>query len=725
MKKIFLFIILTLLFQIKIKGTTSWISTDNNNSKHCLSITTIESNENKYKAIIKIHGFYDKQITVEGSTYHQLSFDEPTTLSFIGEPALPIISRLIAIPKGDKFEAKITNEKWIDNILIGQVIPNQKSVLENESKPPFVKNSNVYEKDVYQTDRIYIGNLQKWRGINNRILNICPVKYMPQKGEIAVMKEFVLEISFDGKETEKTFISDDMHMFLNKLSTTTDNYESPIRTSADSYDYLIIAGNITGILECQALADFQKWKAFKGYKTKVVSTNTTGTTATQIKQYISNEYSKGVKYVLFIGDSDKIPLYSYHNTSLDIIAKSDYWYGCVDGNNDVEADIAIGRFSTNNLSELANMVNKTISYENKARSFGNEVLLVANDEGAPEKYQGCSETIRTSNYNESVSFTTAYGASTLVGGNNATNAFVVNQINANKGIINYRGHGLYNRWPTWNYISESFYDTQINYLNSTTNDIYFCIACLNGDIHDQTCFMETFMRSNHGAAGMIASTEDTYTVVNNKLNKYLFSKLFSESIYNIGDLNVASHVATIGSTTGIYNHHAIYNAFCYLCGCDPSLEIWTNNTNTFNNYVLSLNGQSLIIDNGSIDGYYVSVVNEEGSFSFVVNSTNSLCTFPIPTENFYVVLNKHNFVPRVIFVNVTDNYIQNRVFYNTDIDNYYIKNSTISVGYDVTTSVPYGNVSVENGSKLTISKSNNVFIKNGFECEIGGELEIK
>ena len=74
---------------------------------------------------------------------------------------------------------------------------------------------------------------------------------------------------------------------------------------------------------------------------------------------------------------------------------------------------------------------------------------------------------------------------------------------------------------------------------------------------------------------------------------------------------------------------------------------------------------------------------------------------------------------------MTDDYIQNKVFYNTGIANYYIKNATINVGYDVTTSVPYGSVSIENGSKLTISKNQSVLIKNGFECKLGGEFQIK
>ena len=59
------------------------------------------------------------------------------------------------------------------------------------------------------------------------------------------------------------------------------------------------------------------------------------------------------------------------------------------------------------------------------------------------------------------------------------------------------------------------------------------------------------------------------------------------------------------------------------------------------------------------------------------------------------------------------------------LDYYYIKNGVISAGYDVTTSVPYGHVSLENGSKLTIDKSGGALIKNGFKCKIGGELQIR
>lgn len=724
MKKFSLLMVITLLCHCEIMGKSLWIPIDDGNNRNCVTITTIESNENTYKAKIEIHGYYDEPMTINGMTYHWLSFDEPATLSFVGEPALPLISRLIALPKGEDIEVKIKDEMWSDEFFVGQIMPRQKSVLESEEEPPFEKNDTIYREEIYQTEILQVGNLQCWRGINNRALNICPIRYMPREGKISVLKEFIIEISFDNTAKISPYRFSDMHMFLNQEKTLESKMAGQQRDSTDTYDYLIIAGDIPGVLECQALADFRKWKAFKGFKTKVVSTSITGGTSAQIKQYISNEYPKGIKYVLFIGDSDKIPLFYYDIDTLPSKVRSDYWYGCIYGENDYEADICVGRFSTNSLFELSNMVNKTISYEGECRIYGKNVLLVAHCQGAPNKYQGCSETIRTSYYNESASYTTAYGASLTVGGDSATNAYVVSEINAGKNIINYRGHGGYRGWSQWNVNQESFYDYQIDSLCNTTNDIFFCVACQNGNIHNRTCFMETFMRSNHGAAGMIAATENTYTIVNHTFNQYLFSKLLNENVCNIGDLNKDSHVANVGITTGLERKRAICNTFSYLCGCDPSLEIITDSTKSFDEYEIMLNGQNIVINTGNIEGYKVCMVNEGDSLLAVINSTGSSCSFPVPTENIYVVLNKHNFVPRIIYINVEDCNIQNKLFAD-NVDSYYIKDAAICAGYDVTDSIPYGNVIVESGSKLNISKGKGVLIKNGFECKLGGELRIK
>ena len=55
--------------------------------------------------------------------------------------------------------------------------------------------------------------------------------------------------------------------------------------------------------------------------------------------------------------------------------------------------------------------------------------------------------------------------------------------------------------------------------------------------------------------------------------------------------------------------------------------------------------------------------------------------------------------------------------------------ATFTPGYkgnvSLPTSVPYGNVKVENGCKLNIRNRKSVLIKNRFECKLGGELQIK
>lgn len=723
MKRISLLIIVTLLFHCGVKGNPFWVPISNNNIKRCITITTIESNENKYKAKIEIQGYYDDMKIIDNSIYHQISFDNPGTLCFVGEPALPIISRLIAIPKGENFDVTVKGEKWSEEISIGQVMPYQRSVHESAEKPSFEKNEIIYGRSEYQVERFHIGELQEWRGVCNRALNICPIRYKPKEGNMSVLKEFVLEISFDETAKANRMKSEDMHLFLNQINTDGNERAEQQRDNTDSYDYLIIAGNIPSILGSQALADFRRWKAFKGYRTKVVSTNTIGTSSSQIKQYIESEYAKGVKYVLFLGNHHWIPTYFYTDINYDI-AKSDYWYGCMGGDTDVEADISIGRFPAYTLLELSNMINKTISYERTARSYGNEVLLVAHNGIGMYDYHNHLEAIRMEVYNNPMSFTTAYGRSPYEGGG-ATNDSVVNEINEGKNIINYRGLGEHNCWSSWNGYSEDFYDTEVDFLNSSTNDVYFCIASYLGYLGIYRTFMESFMSADNGAVSMIAASGDVYYTPNTSFNRYLFIKLLNDNIYNIGDLNVTAHMANIASATGDEYWKTILGAYAYLCGGDPSLEIITNITSNFDDYTLSLNGQDLNVNCNNINGYKMCIVDENDSLLSVVNTTNATCSLPIPTENFYLVLNKHNYVPRIIYVNVADTCIQNKVFNNTDVDYYYIKDATICAGYDVTTSIPYGNVVIESGNKLSINKKKGVRIKNGFKCKIGGELRIK
>lgn len=65
-------------------------------------------------------------------------------------------------------------------------------------------------------------------------------------------------------------------------------------------------------------------------------------------------------------------------------------------------------------------------------------------------------------------------------------------------------------------------------------------------------------------------------------------------------------------------------------------------------------------------------------------------------------------------------YIQNREFTGNED----ISGDKIEIGYDVTTSIPKGDVILKDGADLKLNSTFGTIIKNGFKCEKGAKLTI-
>lgn len=686
-----------------------WIPIDVNKDTIAVSKEIIESNSSIYRVRFTIHGLYDKLIENNYGRFHRLSFGNNAHLSIIGEPALPLLSQLVSIPNNGDYSISVEEVKW-DEIEIGRIYPAQKPLFEGENSKTFSIKNNVYSND-YKPSIIHKGKEMDWRGIRNVNVSICPFIYHPNTNRLSILSDFILQICFSKSDKQNNGTNEDIWgLFDNSLEAS-----RAMSYSFNNYNYLIIVGN-DSILNSQELKDFQRWKAFKGFRTKAVSTTITSPIPQYLKNYINQEYDNGVRYVLFVGDDNQIPL-SHITSAAGRSVKSDYWYGCIGGDTDMEADVAIGRFSTNSLDDFRNMVNKTIKYE-KSYPATNTAILVANKQDAPGKYQQCCETISNTPYNTPVSFSKLYGASSDDGGTNATNSQICSQINNGAHIVNYRGHGSYNLWPNWNISNEDFVDTQISNINEGTSAVFFSVACYTGDIQNQTCMMETFTRSTHGAVAFLGATESTYTNANHPYNQLLFQNLFNDSVYHVGDLNILSHIKNFSTYDTLCL--AKDNAFCYLCGGDPTLEIWTDTPQTLSNVQLTTNGNITI--NPGINNYTISLVSKEGELIQRLLSANNSCTFTPPLSDFYIVINKHNYYPYIIYYDTSSNYIQNKTI---DYDAYY-RNSPITAGYNVTTSEVFGDVIIKDGAKMNIKVgSGGITLKNGFECQAGSSLVIE
>lgn len=708
----------------------TWVSLDGAKVGKSLTTEILESNANTHKVRMTLHGFQDHIISENGIEYHQLLINDThgSELMNEGDPQLPTINHLIAIPEGASYRVSLKEEKWQD-VEIGTIYPVQRDSKDGDPVPNFIINDSVYSQEQYAPTLLRRGIEQNWCYIRCFNISICPFKYYPQQNRLSVLTEFVLQVDFIGvSDNSPVRLSDlkraiEWNMFDNDINCFPVRNEMA-RSSSNDYDYLIIVGDNGTILNSQALKDFTKWKAFKGYKTKVVSTTTTGATTSSIKSYIYQEYiNYDMKYVLLIGDYDKIPLNVLNiTTEYPEIAHGDYWYGClVGGNNDYFAEIPIGRISTNILYDFQNMVNKTITYERFYNGNTQNALLIAHKQNPTDNtyYQVCCENIRNAQYSNPLSFTTAYGAS------GATNNDVIDIINNGKNIVNYRGHGTPFYWSTWNNLNESFGSSQIGLLDSTS--IFFNVCCKTGDIKEELCMMEMLTRSSKGATACLAAVDFIWRWAGNKYNQYLFSKLLNNSYRQIGELNIKAHHATLTDYANdeLSRKKAIVNAWMFLCGGDPTLEIWTSGP-----YPIASSDISFSKSNGTMNlnvsclsNYKVSLVSESGACLDLINSSGHNCTFPVPTGNFYAVINSDSRYPYIMYFS-SSNYLQNETIYANSYYNY--DSTPLNIGYDVTTTVPYGNVTVKSGSKLSIKNgTGGVTITKGFECEKGAELVIQ
>lgn len=701
------------------------ISLDGSFQNEAVTMEVLESNASSYKVKVQIHGLYDNLIENQSGSFHYLSLGRVGQLSTIGNPALPFICQIIAIPPDATMSVSLDEEKWED-IEMGQIYPAQNPVIEKDRQ--FTINEATYQQP-FLPSVLMMGKESVWRGIRHKGVSVCPFKYFPQENRLSVLQSYTLKVDFThNKSTALQRVESRFGLFDNAVYEREESALNTRTSNSENYDYLILLGNFPNSMDQiqfnEELRKFRIWKALKGYKTKVACIDTIGTDEEDIRDYILQEKTKGVSYVLLIGDHDYLPLGKTASLSDTGYIYGDYWYGCpVDS---VKAEIPVGRFPINSVNDFQHMVDKTIKYE-RSSHYESNALLIAHNMGAPnsDSYQGCCEAIRTyTNYTEPIAFGRAYGASIGDGGTEATNADVINAINDQYNIINYRGHGGTNFWgygagtPTWNEAEECFWSSEINNMNSNTCSIFFSIACNTGNIKDATeSMLEAFARSDHGAVAFLGSTWSVNTYSNSDYNKALFFKLLKDSVHHLGDLNVKAHLYNIVAYDAIpvLKNNASDVAFAFLCGGDPSLEIWTDFVHTMDCSVTSSNG-NITINTGLSGNYTINLSSLNGELINSIPCNSPTCTFSIPSDQFFLAVYKRNYAPYILYYDRVTDYIEDVTFHV----NAFYEASPI----EVETMGP-GNF-VKQGNTLYFKLgSGDVLIHPDFEVEKGAKLIIE
>ncbi|MDP8254214.1 MAG: C25 family cysteine peptidase [Candidatus Alcyoniella australis] len=533
-------------------------------------LLTLESNNTEITLRISLPGFYLEQLMAEGLIYDRISVPGCATTEQIGMPELPVVRATLALPPQADVQGSIKSGEFraISDL---QVFPFQTPTTD-EDPIVFDIDRGYYESGVpFPEIEFEVAEPATWRDL--RVVQIVwsPFVYDPISGVLEIAESAEVRLTFSGPGTgtdapigpyniTPAFENSYAHTLVNFQSL---NIASRQRDAADpTYDYLVIAD--PALAANAKLAELVAAHQAEGLAVLVVDTSTTGSTASEIKSYLTTFYSTNANtYVLFVGDVDAIPLYSWDGNP------SDSWYTFLDGG-DMYAEVGLGRFPAKNDADLNMMIDKTLDWIDNTYggAWQQKSVLIAHKQEYPGKYTACKETIRTYSYvYDAPTFDTVYGGA---GGScqDATDAIEDGRV-----LVNYRGHGSATTWSSWDTSSASFTTTMAHALSTNgMNPVVYSIACVNMSLSGSAeCLAEAFMVDTDGAVAFLGATQPSYTTPNHDFDRYLYRAPYDKAIAPISLILMDANAELYDQYgAGSYGET---NIKMYLWLGDPAIEI--------------------------------------------------------------------------------------------------------------------------------------------------------
>lgn len=475
-----------------------------------------------------------------------------------GAPDLASMGRFIAIPQGATAEIEVLARETRTyngvSVAPAPVIP-----LGTDDDPlHYEKDASIYERDAfYPAQPIRVTAPGRMRGIDVVTLGVMPFQYNPVAEELIAYTRITVRIDFIGgsghfgedKYRSRHFEPILRGQLLNYESLPQVDFTAP-RGNRDGYEFIIITPDHPDFI---AWGDTLKaWRKLQGISSEVfTTTDIGGTSSYAIWSWIHaayNEWDISPVGFIILGD------YPNSGDGRDSGVTSPIFAGyCVSDNMYADAevgdnlpDMAHGRITARDADDLENMIGKLLSYERNPPmdqavyehplfagawqtdrwfTLCTEVLYgfhanVLGEDPTREYviYSGDPDTLWSTNPNTPMVLD-YFGPSGLgyvpatpehLTDWGATTARIVADFNAGTYLAIHRDHGSVYGWPSPVFLT--------GHLPQLTNEVYpfvFSINCASGKYDYMVeCFAEGIHRIEHGALGVIAASEVSYSFVN-------------------------------------------------------------------------------------------------------------------------------------------------------------------------------------------------------------------
>ena len=338
---------------------------------------------------------FDNPKVTELRGYQQISFEGCMQTALAGNPSLPYYAISLMLPQGT--EAESIEVELSDFQEVGENIslfPYQPSRTMNDIEArDLVKNEAIYaSRGVYPVENHGVVTTQYKNGYGFAFSSFTPVQYIPATGKVMYAKTANVRVNVKASRADHSAMlwgTQEIKNSVKRLAQNpemVENYQTRGR-EVTNYDVLII----TGANYVDAYAEYREYYNSIGLRNEIITTDAIYASMTgvdnqdKIRNYIIQEYqNNGIIMVVLGGDVDIVPYRGFYcyvtsgggNQESNNIPADLYYCGLDgtwndNGNNrygepgedDLLPEIGMSRMSFNSNTDLANMVHKSMSYQ--------------------------------------------------------------------------------------------------------------------------------------------------------------------------------------------------------------------------------------------------------------------------------------------------------------------------------------------------------------------------
>jgi hypothetical protein len=491
-----------------------------------------------------------------------LTLPEEGVAGQVGDPAVPVINRLVRVPYGA--DVRVSVEGSFEDLpittftgapLLMPVQPPVPKILGVEDNVPFTINEDAYSNGaaVFATyaQRMDEGVLRGYRFI---LLQMRPVNYRPADDLLQVASHLRVTVKFVHPNMTETIAREERYgdpptaaladaLFPNAGS---------FGAKADHFTpagYLIIGGK--NLLNNAQVDELVAWETQRGFTVTVATIQDIGATTDAIRNYITNAYQTWdvpPAYVLLVGDTNVLPAF---NGQAQPTCATDLYYAAVDGA-DYFADLSYEKNEWPGGAPWTQHATFMASNDNYNISEGTHNAV-------------CKNYLQPAGFN----------CTKIYSHEGATTQQALAALQTGPTVHAYSGHGSETSWADGPPVNQQ----QVRSLTNTTFPLVLSHACLTGSFQLPECFAETWVRSPNGALDFWGASESTYWTEDDIIERAMFYGWFRGDGSNAKHLPWVSSMLNFslaqlyvieGATTLVHHYFEMYNLFG-----DPEVQLYS------------------------------------------------------------------------------------------------------------------------------------------------------